>query len=766
MHRAVQGPPRPAWVGGTAGATGSAPADRNVFADTLQAIRVVGADDTVIQGNYFGRKPSGAAAGVGFSGIETSRGADGDVPQRTLIGGEATGTALASAACDGPCKVITRFQRDVDLDPDLAPGPAGETIVAGNYLEVTPDGLSTDGGLNCIRAGRATPVLVGGPADGDRNRFGWCNAGVYGQNPGELAVVNNSFGLQPDGTLLDHTSFEAAVYLTGGLSGALVADNEIAGMGDPDSGNMPNYGIHLTGNGAVVLGNTVGLDPGSSTPRFFHSPIYVNGDENIIGTGDPDDANTIRNGKDAGVHIPRGIDNAVAGNLIEQNNGPGIRLERPGGSEVDGNYLGRNRGTGNTRPFIDLVPTAGLGVDPEDGPNGGIEPPTLLGARPDRAVGVAEPGAEVLVYRRANNANSGDAGDLAGEATAAEDGRFTISSLASPGPGELVAMQSLDIGSSELSDPLQPAAATDTTAPNTAIAAGPGPFTKEAVPSWVLSSDEPASYICRLDGPVWSACPNQISGPELEEGAHKFEAIASDAAGNSDATPAVSAFTVDMTPPDTTIVSFPSPLLAHTSADVRLSASEPALSYSCAFDDRDFPCGTRVTIGGLAGRHLFKAAAKDRAGNVDPTPATKVFDILPRPPATQPPQPQRIDIDALLGADLARVPRRLTALQIRGLLRRSRGVAVTGIGAAAAGTLQLQGTAQTAGVRTARRVRVLTATKRFTSAGIGSLTVRLTRAGKRLLRNSQRRVALSLTLTFTDAQGSTARRTAKLRLRR
>lgn len=264
-----------ARVGGTGGATGAAPADRNVFADVKQAIRIVGADDTTIEGNYLGRRPSGAPGNPGTGGIEVSRGPDGDVPQRTVIGGEATGPALATPECDGPCNVIARSNRGVDLDTGrFGSGPAGETTVVGNFLEVSPDGLTADAGGNCVRVGRATPVVVGGPAEGERNRFGWCTGGVLAEGPGELAVVNNSFGLRPDGAPLEYTSYPAAIHASGDLTSTLVADNEIVGMGTPGSGRMPSYGIFLQGDVPPCSETRSGSTP-TRLPRASIAPPFT-----------------------------------------------------------------------------------------------------------------------------------------------------------------------------------------------------------------------------------------------------------------------------------------------------------------------------------------------------------------------------------------------------------------------------------------------------------------------------------------------------------
>jgi large repetitive protein len=68
-----------------------------------------------------------------------------------------------------------------------------------------------------------------------------------------------------------------------------------------------------------------------------------------------------------------------------------------------------------------------------------------------------------------------------------------------------------------------------------------------------------------------------------------------------------------------------------TDATFRFSSSEPGSSFDCALDGAAFaPCTTPTRYTGLArGEHEFRVRAIDRAGNVDPTPATYKWTIEP-----------------------------------------------------------------------------------------------------------------------------------------
>src|SRR5918999_5014814 len=66
-----------------------------------------------------------------------------------------------------------------------------------------------------------------------------------------------------------------------------------------------------------------------------------------------------------------------------------------------------------------------------------------------------------------------------------------------------------------------------------------------------------------------------------------------------------------------------------TEASFRFSSSEQGSSFDCALDGAGFaPCTTPTRYTGLArGEHEFRVRAIDRAGNVDPTPATYKWTI-------------------------------------------------------------------------------------------------------------------------------------------
>src|SRR5215217_665076 len=90
----------------------------------------------------------------------------------------------------------------------------------------------------------------------------------------------------------------------------------------------------------------------------------------------------------------------------------------------------------------------------------------------------------------------------------------------------------------------------DTAPPETTITAGPaeGRTTTQAEASFSFSSSETNStFSCQLDGSGFSPCTSPKAYNSLANGSHTFDVTATDAAGNTDDTPASGTWTVNAT---------------------------------------------------------------------------------------------------------------------------------------------------------------------------------------------------------------------------
>lgn len=201
---------------------------------------------------------------------------------------------------------------------------------------------------------------------------------------------------------------------------------------------------------------------------------------------------------------------------------------------------------------------------------------------------------------------------------------FTTAALAD-GPHTLDVRAVDDLGNRD-STPASRTFTVDTQAPTTTIDSGPTGSTN----SFTFSSSEPGSgFECRIDGGSFRPCSSPYSAGGLGDGFHTFEVRAIDVAGNRNANGASRTFTVDTTAPQTTISFGPAPIETSTEATFALSSDDPSATFECSLDGSSFSaCATPRTYTGLApGSHTFAAQAKDGAGNIDPTPATRAWTI-------------------------------------------------------------------------------------------------------------------------------------------
>lgn len=93
------------------------------------------------------------------------------------------------------------------------------------------------------------------------------------------------------------------------------------------------------------------------------------------------------------------------------------------------------------------------------------------------------------------------------------------------------------------------------TPPQTTITNGPPSFDNSTTASFSFSASQAGStFECQLDGGGFSGCNSPQSYTGLADGSHTFQVVATDGTGNADPTPATQTWTVDTTPPISTII--------------------------------------------------------------------------------------------------------------------------------------------------------------------------------------------------------------------
>ncbi len=163
-----------------------------------------------------------------------------------------------------------------------------------------------------------------------------------------------------------------------------------------------------------------------------------------------------------------------------------------------------------------------------------------------------------------------------------------------------------------------------------------GPFgaTNDTTPEfWFSSEPAGATFECRVDfGPIGPCESSPYTTAELESGPHTIEVRAIHAGS----APATRTFTVDTTPPETTIDAGPSDPTNDATPTFTFSSNELGATFDCQLDGGAFtPCASPYATAELpAGAHTFAIRAEDTAGNFDPSPAIHSFTVDTTAPET------------------------------------------------------------------------------------------------------------------------------------
>ncbi len=167
----------------------------------------------------------------------------------------------------------------------------------------------------------------------------------------------------------------------------------------------------------------------------------------------------------------------------------------------------------------------------------------------------------------------------------------------------------------------------DSAAPAVSIDTHPPALTNNNDPSFTFSGETGATFECRLEASPFEPCASPISFTGLADGEHAFTVQATDAAGNS--AEAAYTWTIDTTPPDTTITVSPDDPTNSANPSFSFSSTEPGGSFTCQLDSQPATaCTSPQSYTGLSdGPHTFTVFATDAAGNADPSPATDTWTI-------------------------------------------------------------------------------------------------------------------------------------------
>jgi hypothetical protein len=156
-------------------------------------------------------------------------------------------------------------------------------------------------------------------------------------------------------------------------------------------------------------------------------------------------------------------------------------------------------------------------------------------------------------------------------------------------------------------------------------------------------------FECSIDNSNFVTCNSPLQIDSLTDGTHTLNVMSIDNSTNKDPSPALFSWTVDTTPPETSIT---------TAFDVNqtlISNGDSTKStslfftfsgidtngvgidhFECSIDNSEFvSCLMPLQFSNLEdGAHIFKVSAQDKVGNLSPSPSSFTWTVDTTPPAT------------------------------------------------------------------------------------------------------------------------------------
>jgi hypothetical protein len=144
----------------------------------------------------------------------------------------------------------------------------------------------------------------------------------------------------------------------------------------------------------------------------------------------------------------------------------------------------------------------------------------------------------------------------------------------------------------------------------------------------LTSNHADSTFACSWDLAVWEPCTTPYRPGPLPSGARRLYLRATDALGRTSSTSTFS-FTVDATPPQTSLSPWSLPETVDTARPKVDFGTDEAAHTECRVDDGSWSsCTTPVTLGPLAdGQHEMQLRSTDRFGNVEDPPFSRTFTV-------------------------------------------------------------------------------------------------------------------------------------------
>jgi hypothetical protein len=176
----------------------------------------------------------------------------------------------------------------------------------------------------------------------------------------------------------------------------------------------------------------------------------------------------------------------------------------------------------------------------------------------------------------------------------------------------------------------------DTTPPQTTIDSGPPNPTKSTSATFVFHADEPSTFECKIDSSPFIACTSPLALNNLPKRSHLFQVRATDAAANTDPTPAQYGWTNGSVPKISLTGTPHNPTNQVNATFTFLSTNDPGATFKCSLDGAMLADCTspQMYLGLGAGAHTFMVNAFDAAGRHGKKPKSFSWTVDLTPPDT------------------------------------------------------------------------------------------------------------------------------------
>lgn len=168
--------------------------------------------------------------------------------------------------------------------------------------------------------------------------------------------------------------------------------------------------------------------------------------------------------------------------------------------------------------------------------------------------------------------------------------------------------------------------------PKITITKAPEPLSRNRRPQIEFTASRPVAFSCQVDGGAPQPCASPFVVPaRLADGSHGIAVSGVDLAGRVGSS-GVASFAIDTKAPRTAIVKHP-PKLIRTHRRLvrgtfRFRSNEAGVAFVCKVDRGLLRfCGRRFSRRFAEGRHKLTVRTRDRAGNVDRSPAVFRFRV-------------------------------------------------------------------------------------------------------------------------------------------